>query len=388
MQTQVGIIGAGPAGLLLAHLLHLRGIASTVLERRSRDYVERRVRAGVLEHRTVEVLRATGVGDRMEREGLVHHGLNIAFDGELHRIHLSELTGGRPITVYGQQEVVKDLIRALLAAGVEIHFEAEATGVDGIESERPTIRFRSTEGEERNLECQFAIACDGSHGIGRSCLPQERLRIYEKAYPYAWLGILASAPPSHHELIYAHHPRGFALQSMRTPSISRLYLQVAPDENLDHWPDQRIWAELRLRLGNPGQKSGPILERGITPMRSFVAEPMQHGRLFLAGDAAHIVPPTGAKGMNLAVRDVLILSEALAAFYGSGDERPLAQYTERCLRHVWRAEHFSYWMTTLLHTDPAEDAFSRRLRLSHLRYLVSSKAAQTSLAENYTGWEG
>lgn len=388
MQTQVGIIGAGPAGLLLAHLLHLRGIASTVLERRSRDYVERRVRAGVLEHRTVEVLRATGVGDRMEREGLVHHGLNIAFDGELHRIHLSELTGGRPITVYGQQEVVKDLIRALLAAGVEIHFEAEATGVDGIESERPTIRFRSAEGEERNLECQFAIACDGSHGIGRSCLPQERLRIYEKAYPYAWLGILASAPPSHHELIYAHHTRGFALQSMRTPSISRLYLQVAPDENLDHWPDQRIWAELRLRLGNPGQKSGPILERGITPMRSFVAEPMQHGRLFLAGDAAHIVPPTGAKGMNLAVRDVLILSEALAAFYGSGDERPLAQYTERCLRHVWRAEHFSYWMTTLLHTDPAEDAFSRRLRLSHLRYLVSSKAAQTSLAENYTGWEG
>ncbi len=382
-RTQVGIIGAGPAGLMLSHLLHRSGVESVVLEGRARDYVEKRVRAGVLEQGTVDLLNSSGVGDRLRREGLVHHGINLSFNGARHRIDFAELTG-RAITVYGQQEVVKDLIGARLAEGGSILFEAEAVAVDGIDSDRPTIRYRQ-DGQVRRLTSDVVAACDGSHGVGRAAVPEAAVSVYERTYPFAWLGILAATPPAAQELIYAYHERGFALQSMRTPEISRLYLQVDAAEDLDNWPESRIWDELRIRLGEPGLRDGLVLEQGITPMRSLVLEPMQHGRLFLAGDAAHIVPPTGAKGMNLAIADVRVLAEALTAWYGSGSTGLLERYSETCLRRVWRAEHFSYWMTTLLHRDPAGDAFEHKLRLAHLAYVTRSRAASTMLAENYVG---
>jgi p-hydroxybenzoate 3-monooxygenase len=382
-RTQVGIVGAGPAGLMLSHLLHQAGVDTVVLEVRDRDYVEQRVRAGVLEQGTVDLLNEVGLGERMGREGLVHGGINLAFAGERHRIDFRELTG-RTITVYGQQEVVKDLIAARIGAGGAVLFESEAMCIEANGTEGPRIRFRDGSGE-RWLKCDFVAACDGSHGIGRDTIPRQEVTVFEREYPHGWLGVLAVTPPPSEELIYAYHERGFALQSMRTPEISRLYLQVPAEEDLSAWPDDRVWEELRTRLDEPGLRPGEILEKGVTPMRSMVMEPMRYGRLFLAGDAAHIVPPTGAKGMNLAIADVKVLATALAAYYRDGSETALDDYSETCLRRVWRAEHFSYWMTNLLHRDPAGDPFEHQLRLSHLRYITRSRAAATSLAENYVG---
>ena len=387
LRTQVGIVGAGPAGLLLAHLLHLEGIESVIVENRSREYVEHRVRAGVLEHGSVDVLTQAGVGERMRREGLLHHGIELRFGASGHRIDFPSLTGGRSIMVYGQQEVVKDLIAARLAAGGRILFEVADVAVHDIESTAPRITFR-TIGGPAEVACEFIAGCDGFHGICRQAIPGQTLHVFERAYPFAWLGILAQAPPTHDELIYAYHERGFALYSMRSPQITRLYLQVAPDEDVARWPDERIWSELHLRLEtSDGWKlrEGPVLEKGITGMRSFVAEPMQHGRLFLAGDAAHIVPPTGAKGMNLAVADVRALARALAAFFHSKRSDLLDAYSAICLKRVWRAEHFSWWMTSMLHCFPDGDAFQQRLQRSQLEYVVSSHAAAASLAENYVG---
>ena len=386
MRTQVGIVGAGPAGLTLAQLLHLQGIETVVLEARSREYVEARIRAGVLEQATADLLVEAGVGERMQREGIIHHGIELQFDGERHRISLSELTGGKTIVIYGQTEVVKDLIQARVDSGGPLLFEAEAVGVDELTSDRPRITFRHG-GEVQELECDVVAGCDGFHGICRSCVPEGVLAEFSREYPFGWLGILAAVAPSNDELVYSHHDRGFALLSLRTPELSRLYLQCRPDEDLAEWPDDRIWEELQTRLGIPGWTlaEGPVLEKSITGMRSFVVEPMQHGRLFLAGDAAHIVPPTGAKGLNLAIRDVRLLAEAIVHWLGSRSEGALAGYSERCLRRVWRAEHFSWWMTTMLHRIPGGDPFDRKLRLSQLRYVTSSRAGATSLAENYVG---
>jgi p-hydroxybenzoate 3-monooxygenase len=386
MRTQVAIVGAGPAGLVLGQLLHLRGIESVVIERRSRDYIEQRVRAGVLEQGTADLLVEAGVGERMRREGLVHHGLELRFGGRGHRIALSELTGGRSITVYGQQEVVKDLVAARLAAGEPLLFEVGDVELRDIGSDRPSVVFRH-EGEATRLECDVIAGCDGFHGVCREAVPDGALTEYTREYPYAWLGILARVAPSSDELIYAHHERGFALHSMRSPEVTRLYLQCEPNEDLVRWPDDRIWDELRARLALHGWslRSGPIMERGVTEMRSFVVEPMQFGRLFLAGDAAHIVPPTGAKGMNLAVADVRVLAEALVARYWDGDDRPLAGYSETCLRRVWRAEHFSWWMTSMLHRPPGADSFDLKLQRAQLEYVCSSEPAARSFAENYVG---
>jgi p-hydroxybenzoate 3-monooxygenase len=386
--TQVAIVGAGPAGLVLAHLLHVEGIDSVVLEARSREYVEGRIRAGVLEQGTVDLLNAIGVGERMRREGIVHHGIELQFAGERHRIALSELTGGRSITIYGQQEVVKDLIAARTETRRPLLFEVEGVRLEGIDSDGPSVRFRQG-GVEHELRCEAIAGCDGFHGMSRESIPAGRLASFSREYPFAWLGILAHAPPSNDELIYAHHDRGFALHSLRSPELSRLYIQCAPDEDLANWPDERIWEELRLRLGVPGWtlNEGPILEKGVTGMRSFVVEPMQYGRLFLAGDAAHIVPPTGAKGLNLAIADVRVLAETLVASLRHGDRGALERYSEACLRRVWRAEHFSWWMTSMLHRLDSGDAFDSKLQLAQLTYVCSSVAAATSLAENYVGLE-
>jgi p-hydroxybenzoate 3-monooxygenase len=389
METQVGIVGAGPAGLLLAHLLRLEGVDSVVLEARSREYVEQRVRAGVLEQGTVDTLTAAGVGDRLRREGLVHEGVELRFGGRGHRIDFKALTGGRTITVYGQQEVVKDLIAARLKEGGELLFEVEDTSVHDLESERPAVRF-SHAGAEHELRCDVIAGCDGSHGVCRPSIPDAALTHYEREYPFAWLGILARARPSSEELIYANHERGFALHSMRSPEVTRLYLQCDPGEDLEEWPDERIWEELQARFELEGGFSlteGPIFEKGITPMRSSVVEPMQHGRLFLAGDAAHIVPPTGAKGLNVAVADVRVLAEALVAWYRDGDSGGLEAYSQRCLRRVWRVQHFSWWMTSMLHRPAWQDPFEAQLQLSQLEYVCASRAASTSLAENYVGLE-
>jgi p-hydroxybenzoate 3-monooxygenase len=389
MDTQVGIVGAGPAGLLLAHLLRLQGIESVVLEARDRAYVEARVRAGVLEQGTVDLLSAAGVGDRLQREGLVHQGLELRFDGKGHRIDLGELTGGRAITVYGQQEVVKDLIAARVDAGGELLFEVDDVTLHDLEGERPTVRFRH-EGSERELRCAIVAGCDGFHGVCRDAIPAKTLSVYEREYPFAWLGILAEVAPSSEELIYCYHDRGFALHSMRSPRLTRLYLQCAPDDDVAEWPEERVWDELRTRLATDDPwtlAEGPIVEKGITPMRSFVVEPLRYGQLFLAGDAAHIVPPTGAKGLNLAVADVRVLSEALGAWFGNGESAGLDAYSDTCLRRVWRVQHFSWWMTSMLHRFPGDDPFDGRLQRSQLRYVCSSRAAATTLAENYVGLE-
>jgi p-hydroxybenzoate 3-monooxygenase len=386
MRTRVGIVGAGPAGLLLSHLLHQRGIESVVLEIRSRDYVERRIRAGVLEQGTVDLLVETGVGGRMRREGLVHRGIQLRFGGRHHRFDLSDLTGGRAITVYGQHEVVKDLIAARLEAGGRILFEVEDVSLHGIDTTSPAIRFRK-DGAAEELGCDLVAGCDGFHGVCRPSIPAGVLTAYERIYPAAWLGILAQAPPSSEELIYAYHERGFALHSMRSPAITRLYLQCRPDEDLAAWSDERIWTELQARLGIEGWTltTGPILQRGITEMRSFVVEPMQYGRLFLAGDAAHIVPPTGAKGLNLAVADVRVLARAIAAFCASGRSDLLDGYSAACLPRVWQAQRFSWWMTSMLHRSEDGGAYQHRLQLAELEYLTHSRAAATALAENYVG---
>ncbi|HEV7132615.1 MAG TPA: 4-hydroxybenzoate 3-monooxygenase [Gaiellaceae bacterium] len=386
-RTQVAIVGAGPAGLTLAQLLHVAGIEAVVLEDRSRDYVEARVRAGVLEQGTVDLLERAGVADRLQREGIVHHGIHLQFDSERHYIPMSELTGGRTIVVYGQTEVVKDLIAARLAAGLPLHFETSHVEVHDLESEAPHVTYEH-EGEEHRIDCDVIAGCDGFHGVCRPAI-EAVLRTFEREYPFGWLGILADVPPSSDELVYTHHPRGFALLSLRSPTRSRLYIQCRPDEDLDEWPDDRIWEELQARTALDGWTlaEGPVLEKSVTGMRSFVAEPMQHGRLYLAGDAAHIVPPTGAKGLNLAEHDVRVLADALIEWYDRGSTAGLDGYSAACLRRVWRAEHFSFWMTTMLHNAPDADAFDLKLQLAQLRYVTTSTAAATSLAENYVGLE-
>ena len=385
-RTQVGVVGAGPAGLLLSHLLALRGIDSVLVEDRSRAYCEARQRAGVLEDGSVRLLREAGLAGRLDREGLEHGGIYLQFAGERHRLDFRELTG-RTVTVYAQTEVVKDLIEARLAAGGRLEFDVSGTEVDALGTDSPVLRYTSADGTRHEVTCDAIAGCDGFHGISRPAVPAGLLTVWEREYPYAWLGILADVPPSTDELIYAHHPDGFALHSLRSPLVSRLYLQVDPDEEISAWPDDRIWAALQRRFAVPGWelKEGPILDKGITPMRSFVSAPMRHGRLFLAGDAAHIVPPTGAKGLNLALGDVAVLAGALDELL-RGDPRLADSYSGTCLDRVWRRTHFSWWMTTMLHTAPGADPIDAQLQLAQLRYVTSSRAAAASLAENYTGY--
>ena len=385
-RTQVAIIGAGPAGLLLGHLLHREGIETVIVEARSRAYCEARIRAGVLEQGTRDVLCESGVGERMEREGLIHGGIYLRFDGESHHIAMDELTGGRAVTIYGQTEVVKDLITARLAGGAPLHFECGDVRVDGLETDAPAVSY-THEGVAHELRADAIAGCDGFHGVCRSRIPADLLSVWERVYPFAWLGVLADVPPSTDELIYARHQRGFALHSMRSPAVSRLYLQVAPDEDLERWSDDRIWDELAARFATDGWQleSGPLLEKSITPMRSFVAAPMRYRSLYLAGDAAHIVPPTGAKGLNLAVADVIVLAAALTAQLRERSSTGVDEYSQRCLSRVWRAQHFSWWMTQMLHVDPHDDAYGHALARSQLRYVTSSTAAAASLAENYVG---
>jgi p-hydroxybenzoate 3-monooxygenase len=389
LRTQVGIVGAGPAGLVLSQLLDQAGIESIILEARAREYVQERVRAGVLEQGTADLLDAVGLGERMHREGIVHHGIYLRFRHESHRIPMSDLTGGRSIWIYGQQEVVKDLIEARLAAGQELLFEVSDVSVSGFEGDSPRVRF-SRNGESEEIECDVIAGCDGFHGVCRPAIPEGALTIYNHEYPFGWLGILARVPPSTDELIYTNHERGFALHSLRSPELSRLYVQCDPHDDIANWPDERIWEEMHTRFAtNDGWElnEGPIVEKGITPMRSFIAQPMQHGRLYLAGDAAHIVPPTGAKGLNLAVHDVKILAAALTRWYETGDASLLDRYSDACLRRVWRVQHFSWWMTSMLHRLGGADDFENQLQLAQLDYVTSSTAAMTTLAENYVGLE-
>jgi p-hydroxybenzoate 3-monooxygenase len=385
-RTQVGIVGAGPAGLLLAQVLHLNGIDSVVVENRSRDYVIDRVRAGVLEQGTVDLMMAIGVGAGLQRGGLRHHGVYISVNGRRHHINLSDLTGGKGITVYGQNEVVRDLIDARIATGRPLLFEADDVAIGGLDAV-PTIRFRHG-GDVHELQCDFIAGCDGFHGVCRLAIPVDVLTTFERTYPFGWLGILAEAPPSSDELVYTYHARGFALFSMRSPTITRLYLQVPPDERIEDWSDDAIWDEMlrRMRTCDAWQPTvGPIIQKSVTPMRSFVAAPMRHGRLFLAGDAAHIVPPTGAKGLNLAASDILVLARAFKRFFETGQPDWLDEYSDICLRRVWKAQRFSWWMTSTLHRFPDETAFDRQRQIADLDYLTSSRAAMTSLAEQYVG---
>jgi p-hydroxybenzoate 3-monooxygenase len=386
-RAQVGIVGAGPAGLLLSHLLALHGIESVVVENKSREYCEARQRAGLLEAGTVELLRSVGLGERLDAEGLEHDGIYLQFDGERHHVNIRSLTGGRWVTVYAQTEIVKDLIAARLAAGGAIEFSASDVTVRDVTSSRPVLSYVDSSGAAHEVSCDVIAGCDGFHGISRPLIPE--ISVYERTYPYAWLGILADAAPSTDELIYSRHESGFALYSMRSPSVSRLYLQVPPDEKLEEWPDDRIWSELQRRFAVDGWSvaEGTVTDKSITPMRSFVAGPMRHGRLFLAGDAAHIVPPTGAKGLNLALSDVIVLANALRAALVSGSWELADAYSDTCLRRVWRATHFSWWMTSMLHVAPGADAFESQLQLSQLRYVTSSRAQATALAENYAGYQ-
>ncbi|MEU6605109.1 4-hydroxybenzoate 3-monooxygenase [Streptomyces shenzhenensis] len=388
MRTAVGIIGAGPAGLLLARLLHLVGIESVVLESRDRAYVEHRQRAGILEQSTVDALRAAGAGARMDREGLRHDGIELRFAGRRHRVDFPGLAGGRSVMVYAQTEVCKDLIALRTKEGGPLLFEAEALAVEGADTDRPRIRFRHA-GREDVLECDYAVGCDGFRGVARDAFPADLTRTFERTYPYAWLGILADVAPSHDELVYARHDRGFALLSMRSPHVSRLYLQVPAGTEAHEWSDDDIWAELERRSETTDGRRlqrGPITQKSVTPMRSYVHEPLRYGRLLLAGDAAHIVPPTGAKGLNLAVGDVVTLARALTHEQETGSARLLDAYSTTCLRRVWQAERFSYDMTTLLHRAPDATAFEDRLQLARLERIASSRAAETDLAEAYTGF--
>ncbi len=387
MRTQVGIVGGGPAGLLLSHLLHLQGIESVVLERRSREGLETTVRAGVLEHGTAGLLNEVGVGERMLREGSVHHGIELRFDGRGHRIDFADLTDGLSITIYGQQEVVKDLIRARLEADGKVLFEAGAESVEDLDTESPKIRFLQ-DGEQEKISCDYVAGCDGSFGVCKTGIPENARTEYTRTYPFGWFGILVEGPPSTEELIYTLHDRGFALVSTRSPEVQRLYFQCDPQDDVEEWPDERIWEELSTRLVTHDDwelTGGKIFQKDIVQMRSFVCEPMQHGRLFLAGDAAHIVTPTGAKGMNLAVADVRILAGGLDEFYSSGRTDLLDSYSEICLRRVWKASRFSWWMTSMLHRFDEGEDFQYRMQVAELDYVVGSRAASTSLAENYVG---
>jgi p-hydroxybenzoate 3-monooxygenase len=384
MRTQVGIVGAGPAGLMLSHLLHLEGISSVILENRSRDYIESRIRAGLLEQWATDLLIETGVGARMQREAMFHNGVHFAFNGALHYINFRDLVG-KGVTIYGQQEVVKDLVDRRLADGGEILFEASDVSVHDFAGGSPKIRFRH-DGKDQALACDFIGGCDGFHGICRPSIPAGALTLYDREYPFGWVGILSESPPPDDELIYAYNDRGFALYTMRSPTLARLYLQCPPDDDIESWSDSRIWQELHARIsGTRPLAEGAMLQKGITAMRSFVAEPMQYGRLFLAGDSAHIQPPTGAKGMNLALADVMVLSRALVAFYRNGRNDLLERYSATCLRRVWKAQRFSWWMTQLFHLDPSHNAFDRKRQLAELDYVTSSEAAGRSLAENYVG---
>jgi p-hydroxybenzoate 3-monooxygenase len=388
-RTQVGIVGAGPAGLFLSHLLSLAGIDSVLVENRSREYCEARQRAGMLEHGTVELLRASGVGQRLDAEGIEHDGIYLQFEGERHNLNFRQLTGGRTVTVYAQTEIVKDLIARRLADGGAVEFSATDVAVADVTEDRPTLSYTDQEGTAHRVSCDVIAGCDGFHGICRPLIPG--IEVAERSYPFAWLGILADAAPATDELIYARHPDGFALYSMRSHTVSRLYLQVPPGEPLENWPDDRIWSELNRRFKVNGSdwsvSEGRITDKSVTPMRSFVAAPMRHGRLFLAGDAAHIVPPTGAKGLNLALSDVVVLANALRAALGDKNWDQADAYSGTCLERVWRATHFSWWMTTMLHVNPDADGFDQQLMLNQLRYVTSSAAAAQSLAENYTGYK-
>jgi p-hydroxybenzoate 3-monooxygenase len=387
IRTQVGIVGAGPAGLLLGHLLHLNGIDSVIVENRSREYVIDRVRAGVLEQGTVDLLHAMGVGAGLRRAGLRHDGLYISFHAQRHRIDLAGLTGGKAITVYGQNEVVRDLIDARRQTQRPLYFEAEGVSVSALESTSPTLRFEH-DGEKHDVHCDFIAGCDGFHGICRPSVPNGVLTVYDRVYPFGWLGILAEAAPSSDELVYTHHERGFALFSMRSPTLTRLYLQVPPDEPIEQWSDDAIWREMMVRMSTRDgwrPNVGRIIQKSVTPMRSFVAAPMRHGRLFLAGDAAHIVPPTGAKGLNLAASDVLVLARGFKAFYEDGTPSHLDSYSDVCLRRVWKAQRFSWWMTSTLHRFPDANPFDDQRQIADLDYLTSSQAAMASLAEQYVG---
>jgi len=387
MRVQLAIIGSGPSGLLLGQLLHRAGVDAIILEQRSRDYVLGRIRAGVLEQGAVDLLDRAGVGGRLHAEGLVHGGIELCFGGARHRIDLSGPTGGKYVTVYGQTEVTKDLMDARQAAGAKTVYEAEDVSIIGFDSERPKVRYRK-DGVEHEIECDFVAGCDGFHGVSRQSVPQEAIRTYQRVYPFGWLGLLSDTPPVSEELIYVNHERGFALCSMRSRSRSRYYLQCALDENIEAWPDARFWDELRLRLDPMTAErlvTGPAIEKSIAPLRSFVAEPMRFGRLFLAGDAAHIVPPTGAKGLNLAASDVHYLSGALIEYYASGETAELDAYSAKCLRRIWQAERFSWWMTQLLHRFPESGAFGQKIQRAELDYLVGSPAASAALAENYVG---
>ena len=382
MRTQVGIIGAGPAGLALARLLHLQGISSIIIENRSEAYIYDRIRAGLIEHWAADLLTDVGVGDRMKRDGVLHWGNYIGINGELHHLDFKKLVGKR-VTIYGQQEVVKDLVAQRRADGGPLLFEVDNVSVHDLTSNRPQIRFTHA-GKNEVIDCDFIAGCDGFHGICRPAIPAERMRIFERDYPFGWLGILSESPPPEHELIYSYTDRGFALYTMRSLSLSRLYLQCDHDEDIANWPDSRIWDELHKRLGGSRKlQEGKMLQKGITPMRSFVAEPMQYGRLMLAGDSAHIVPPTGAKGMNLAFADVVYLSLALDDHFKRNDNARIESYTQTCLRRVWKAQRFSWWMTQIMHVFPDETLFDRRRQLADLDYLTSSETAARSLAEQY-----
>jgi p-hydroxybenzoate 3-monooxygenase len=386
VDTQVAIIGSGPSGLLLSRLLHLNGIANIVIERRSRDYVLSRVRAGVLEMGTVALLEEAKVFERMHRERLVHEGIEISFQGRRHRIDFTNLTGGKSVTIYGQTEVTRDLMDALAHDGVPPRYEAEAIDISGLDGSRPKVAYMES-GERREVECEFVAGCDGFHGVSRTSV-EAKLKTYERVYPFGWLGVLSETPPVSEELIYANHERGFALCSMRSHALSRYYVQVADDEKVEAWPDERFFDELRRRLDQEAAEAmvtGPSIEKSIAAVRSFVAEPMRCGKLFLAGDAAHIVPPTGAKGLNLAAADVRLLARALIEHYRERSSAGLDAYSAACLSRVWKAERFSWWMTSLLHCFPETGAFGRKIQLAELDYLVGSRAAQTALAENYVG---
>ncbi|WP_339712570.1 4-hydroxybenzoate 3-monooxygenase [uncultured Sneathiella sp.] len=387
MRTQVAIIGGGPAGLLLSQILDLKGIRSVILERKSREYVLGRIRAGVLEQGLADMLRAAGVGDRMDREGQIHEGTDIAFAGKRHRIDFAGLTGGETVMVYGQTEVTHDLYDARDALGGSIIDEAKNLEIKGIDTHTPSVVYEK-DGQIHTLHCDFIAGCDGSHGVCRTSIPADIRREYEKVYPFGWLGVLSETPPVSRELIYNHHPEGFALCSMRSNSLSRYYVQVPREEKIDDWGDERFWEMLKRRLPEEISASlvtGPSIEKSIAPLRSFVSEPLSYGRLFVAGDAGHIVPPTGAKGLNLAASDVHYLSDALISYYRTNDEDLLRRYSETALKRVWKATRFSWWMTTLLHHFPENEGFGDRIQQTELEYLFSSKAAQTVLAENYVG---
>ncbi|MGH7034354.1 MAG: 4-hydroxybenzoate 3-monooxygenase [Stellaceae bacterium] len=384
MRTQIAIIGAGPAGLVLAHLLQREGIDSVVLENKSRHYIEQRLRAGLLEQDSADLLVSTGVGERLLRERMLHKGLYIKFNGESHRIDFEDLVR-KSVMIYAQQEIVKDLVAARLGYGAPLFFEVDDVALEGLET-NPKVSFMH-EGQRHVLDCEFVAGCDGFYGVSRRSIPKDKIRLFERDYPFAWLGILAEAPPTEDELVYTHHERGFALLTMRSPKLSRLYFQCHRNDDIENWPDDRIWEEFRLRTAGDGRKlsEGPILQKGLTDMRSFVAEPMQYGKLFLAGDAAHIVPPTGGKGMNLAIADVRVLSRAIAAFYKSGRSDLLEAYSRVCLRRIWKVQRFSWWVTQLLHRFDDDNAFDLRRQLAEIDYVTSSRAGSMTWAENYVG---